>query len=205
MRSSIILLAMLLGAVSATAGDVQLSVFTSNPSYTESSGNSRWNAGVGLALSKTWNERWSTEFAVAKEQHRAPYTRFQILPFQSGDQLIPVTGYRSFRVFPIDLTTQYRFQNDSRWTPYVSAGLRYVASPDGGRTTVIANTPAGLTPVNGGFAFDRSRTSAEIGGGVQLRLTPHVGLRFDVMRLLRSDSISYDPLTKASLGVGFKF
>lgn len=209
MRITIIAVALLLLTVAAFGADTELTIFASNISYAESSGNSQFSGGVGLALSKVWNSHWSTELAVATEQHRAPFTRFEYLPLQPVNILAPVTEIRSFRIYPADLTASYRFTNSSRFTPYITGGLRYVNAPNGERITVItgAMTPSGaMIPVNGGFEFrGGARRSAEMGAGGSVRLTPHVSFRFGFMQLLRTDSVSYDPLSRGTFGVSWKF
>ena len=163
--------ALILCATAATAADNQLSILSSNLGYSRTRAEGGyWSGGVGLAVSHDWTSRLSTEAAVAFEQHRSLY----------------FSERRDFHVFPIDLTTQYRFANGSAWTPYLVAGVRRISAPAQG------------------FGF-HDRTSAEAGIGANLRLTPHLGLRFDVTRLMRNDSVNYDPLTRASLGLGWKF
>ena len=63
--------------------------------------------------------------------------------------------------------------------------------------------PAGSVPVDG-FAI-RDRTSAEIGFGTSVAITRHVGFRVDLTRLLRNDSVNYDPLMRTSFGFNFRF
>ena len=194
MRKAMIAVVALLCASGALAQQTQITVFTSNLGYAESAGNSQWSGGIGLALSRSWSSRWATELAVATEEHRGTYTQY--VPAY----LVPVTERRSFRVFPVDLVTQYRFTNDTRWTPYITGGVRYVAGPQRNDKIVLGSAGS-----NGGFAFGGDRTSAQIGIGTSLRITPHAGLRFDVNRLLRSDDVNYDPLTRVSIGVSWKF
>jgi outer membrane protein W len=158
-------------AMAADSGTTQLSILSSNLGYGRTSSDGYWSGGLGVALSHAWTSHLSTEAAVAFEQHRSSYV---------------VSGLRDFHVFPIDLTTQYRFTSGSAWTPYFVGGVRRVSAPAQG------------------FGF-RDRTSAEAGIGANLRLTPHLGLRFDVTRLIRNDSVNYDPLTRASLGLSWKF
>jgi outer membrane protein W len=169
--------ALILCATAATAADNQLSILSSNLGYGRTSSRGGvWTGGFGVAFSHRLSPRWSAEAAVAFEQHDSA--------FSSGPLL--VTEGRSFHVFPIDLSTQYRFTSGSPWTPYFVAGVRHVSAPDRG------------------FGFE-NRTSAEVGFGTNLRLTPHLGLRFDVMRLIRNDSVTYDPLTRGSIGLSWKF
>ncbi|MEA2570304.1 MAG: outer membrane protein beta-barrel domain [Acidobacteriota bacterium] len=96
---------------------------------------------------------------------------------------------RSGSTFPVDLIARYHFTNSSIWTPYFGAGARYVKGPGGGEATTVI----------------RDRSSAEVNGGVLLRVTPRVNLQFDVKHLLRSDSVTFDPNTKASIGVSWRF
>ena len=149
-------LAVLLGAAPLFGAENQFSIFGTNLGYVESATmGSRWSGGVGVAFSRSWNERWSTELAVSDERH-------------------------SIRVFPVDALAQYRLANSSRWTPYVSMGMRTVNDV-------------------------HRRTTGEVGLGTTFRLTDRAGFRLDVMRLLRSDDVSYDPLIRPSFGFTFKF
>jgi outer membrane protein W len=178
MRRAAMFVAVLMCAVAASAADpssgaTQLSVFTSNLAFGQSSTTgSQSRGGIGLALSRAWTPRWSTEISVAAERHRDAYGLFS-------------------SVFPVDLTAQYRFTNGSRWTPYLNAGFRYVSSP----------AHSNVNPTFGGA----DRNSPEVGAGTTLRLTPRLGLRFDMTRLLRNDSVLYDPLTRGSVGLSWKF
>ena len=208
MRTITIAAALLIGAATAFAQGAdwtQLSVTTSNLGFGESNGQSQWSGGVAIALSRAWSQRWSTELSVAAERHQGLYTMFELQPHQSADLLLPVTQRRSFRVFPVDLTSQYRFSNSSRWTPYIFGGVRYVAAPAGEHSNASIVSPNGLQPVTAGFTFGGDRTSAEVGIGTSLRITPHFGLRFDATRLLRSDEVNYDPRVRTAFGVNWRF
>jgi Outer membrane protein beta-barrel domain len=208
MRTITIAAAVLICAATAFAQDTaktQLSVTTSNLGFGETRGQSEWSGGVAVALSRAWSPRWSTELGVAAERHKGLFTMFEQQPFQPIGVVVPFTVKRSFTVFPVDLTTQYRFTNSSRWTPYVFGGIRYVAAPAGDNSSAAVPTANGFMPVTGGFAFGGDRTSAEIGAGTSLRITPHFGLRFDATRLLRSDEVNYDPRVRAAFGVSWRF
>jgi hypothetical protein len=186
-------------AIAADSGTTQLSFFTSNIGYGSSNGQSQWRGGGGIALSRAWSSHWSTELAVAAQRESGAFTMFYAIGDPSGP--LPVTRLRSFIVYPADLTTQYRFFNSSRWTPYVTAGARYVGAPQSSHIDVI---PGMANPVGTGWHL-AERRSLEAGAGLSVRITPLVGLRLDAMRLLRSDGMIYDPLLRTSFGVSFHF
>ena len=192
-------------AFAQEAGKTQISLATSNVSFGRSNHGSEWSGGIAVALARAWSPRWSTELSVAAERHQALFTHFEVLPLEPLGSIVPVTAPRSFKVFPVDLTTQYRFANSSRWTPYILGGVRYVAAPAGDNVTAGVPTPNGFKAVNGGFRFDGDRTSAELGAGTLLRLTPHFALRFDAISLLRSDEVNYDRRMRASVGISWTF
>jgi opacity protein-like surface antigen len=202
MRAFIVATIVVIFANAASAADsstTQLSFFTSNLSYGQSNGQSQWAGGAGLAISRAWNPHWSTELAVAVQRERGPFTMFSAIGGPSG--LLPVTQLRSFTIYPADLTTQYRFFNSSRWTPYVTAGARYVGAPQSSHIEIIP----GMANLAGTGWHMAERRSLEAGAGLSVRITPRVGLRLDAMRLLRSDSVNYDPLLRTSIGVSFHF
>jgi hypothetical protein len=147
--------AMMFAATSAFAGDTQLSVFTSNLGYTQTERYSEFTGGLGIALSRAFTPHWSAELRLAEERH----------------------SRRGLRVFPVDLLTEYRIPNSSRWTPYVNAGLRSVSD----------------------------RIDGQMGAGTSLRITPHFGLRFDVNGLLRSRDVYFDPRIRPSFGVTWRW
>jgi outer membrane protein W len=201
MRMTAIAAAVLMCAVSASAESTEVSIFTSNLSLSESTNTgSQWSGGAGVALSRVWSAHWASEVAVALQRGHAIYTDFRTQPPGADTQV------RAYNVVPIDLTTQYRFTSNSRWTPYVTAGVRYVAAPSHVHPQEIVPVIDGTEIVlRGGFPFDGDRASAEVGAGTGVALTPHVGLRLDVMHLLRSEGVAYDPVTRGSVGVSWKF
>jgi outer membrane protein W len=186
-------------AIAADSQTMQLSVFTSNLSFGQSNGQSQWSGGGGIALSRAWSPNWSTELAVAAQRESGLFTTFFSL--NPSGAAVPVTQRRDFSVYPVDLTTQYRFLNSSRWTPYVAAGARYIGAPQSARVEI---TP-GLGNLVGTGWHLQERRSVEAGAGLSVRITPRVGLRVDAMRLLRSDGVNYDPLLRTSFGVNFHF
>lgn len=156
---------------------------------------SEWKGGFGVAFSHSWNAQWSAEGSLGFEQYYMNGQRFEAS--------IPVTTREKVRTIPADLMMRFHFPNDSRWKPYVGGGAHYVGAPD---ITVadISTTPnsAGLFPVT--VRRLDSRLSAQVGIGTTFMITPRVGLQFDVKRLLRNDSITFDPLTRGSFGVHWK-
>ena len=65
-----------------------------------------------------------------------------------------------FRSLSVDLTTQYRFTNGSRWTPYLNAGIRLCELA--GATHQTRDNPY---QVIGGFGYRADRRSVEVGLG----------------------------------------
>jgi outer membrane protein W len=209
----LLLSALTLHADDLRPGTRQLSIFVSDPSYTSSSsGGSNLSGGAGLALSWVWAPRWSTELAISAQQNRENVTLFVPLVDAAGNTTIaPVTAREQIRTYPFEILTRYHFTNDSRWTPFVGAGLRYVGEAKL-HNVQLAGIPAqppplvipdALTPVTA-TSF-RARTSGEVAAGVSLGLSRSVSLKLEARRLLRSDSVAWDPVTRAVIGVSWKF
>jgi outer membrane protein W len=158
---------------------------------------SEWNGGIGVAFSHAWNARWSTEGSVTFDRHHMTTTRFV--------NSAPFTAREGVNTMPADLMMRFHFPNDSRWQPYVAAGAHYVAAPS---ATVASFN--GIPNENGLFPVTvrsyGNRFSAQAGIGTTFRITPRVGLQFDVKRLLSSDeAVPFDPKTRGSFGVSWKF
>ena len=206
MRPQFIAVAILLVAASAASADT-LSVFVSDPAYVATHSTTSENGvpvnhstsdlsgGVGLAWDHAWNKRWSTDASVTWDHRHALVSNF--------DNTFVTTKREGFETYPIDVMMKYHFLNESRWTPYVSAGLHYVNAPDLKIIVFQQVAGGGLAPVT----FDRfgNRLSAQVGVGTSFRITPRVGLQFDLKRQVRQNGIFYDPLTRGSFGVNFKF
>lgn len=140
------------------------------------------------------------EASLTAERRHMLTTNFVFGP--SGS--LPSTERVTVDTFPVDVTGRYHFTNRSRFQPYVSAGLRYVHAPDNIHEPIILTQP--LTPISSIVVKPyANRTSAEVGGGLSFRMTDHVSLQGDVKRLLRNDSAPFDPLTRTSFGLSFKF
>lgn len=201
MRRQFIAVAILLTAASAASADT-LAVFVSNVEYqtshltTSDNGTaanhdiSEWSGGIGLQWDHAWNVRWSTDASVMWDRRHTVGTRFE--------NSVPVTTREAVDTYPVDVMMRYHFLNDSRWTPYLSAGAHYVNGP--GNELASTPLPAGMTLQHFG-----SRLSAQVGVGTKFRITPRLGLQFDLKRQLRHDGVFYDPLTRGSFGVNWKF
>lgn len=207
MRTRFLAVAILLTAASAASADT-LGVFVSDPGYqtahTTTNGDgipvnhsfSEWSGGVGLQWDHAWSTRWSSEASITWDHRHALGTRLGFLG-------APITQRESVDTYPVDMMMKYHFTNESRWTPYVSAGLHYVHAPS--NTFAISVRPVGgeVAPFIVQHLADRS--SLQVGVGTKLRITPRLGLQFDLKRQLRQDQVFYDPLTRGSFGVNWKF
>ena len=216
MKRSLFAAALLLCTFTANADDLragtkQFSVFISDPSFTEShSQGSNVSGGAGLAFSYVFTRNWSAQLSVAAQEHRDLVTRsVALFPDPSGTVLYaPATSVETVRTYPVELLTRYHFPNESRWTPFLGAGVRYVRSPDvASPLQFFVPPPSGSVPgavyVSG--PSYRNRTSAEVTGGVALRITPTVSLDLEARRLLRSDGVAYDPVNRGVIGVSWRF
>lgn len=183
MRTRFIAL-LFLGAAASTAGaDDRISAFVSDVAH-----------GTGAAYSHAWSPRWSTELSAAVERRNA-----RIAVFPTSGQ--PFTEVAKVRSYPIDLMMSYHFLNESRWSPYVSAGVHYIRAPSG-----VLRYPNSIfpLPVSSGRPYD-NRTSAQFGGGVTFAITPHLGLRFDLKQQLGTETVPFDSLTRGSVGLSWRF
>jgi outer membrane protein W len=160
--------------------------------------------GAGIGMAHDWNSHWTTELSMAIESRQILSTHLITVPdpFSNAPLNAPVTENANVQSYPIDLTTRYRFANRSRVTPYLGGGVRYVRAPQNiHRLIVIGNGP--VLPVT--LMPYADRVSAEVAGGLAVRLTPHIGVQADVKRLLRSDTVPFDSLTRTSAGLNFSF
>ncbi len=155
--------------------------------------------GIGVAVAYAFDDRWSTELAVSAPTYEGIST--DAMPFNGLS--VPFTAIRSFRVYPVDLVATRHFATSQRVSPYVRAGLRYVDAPDDPPQPHIPPV-AGFTPVHFGFGLS-DRFSAQAGAGLSVRLTDRTALRLEVMRLLRSDDVMFDRLTRGAAGVSWRF
>jgi outer membrane protein W len=182
------------------AGTTNVQAFVTDVGYINSSSSgSSWSGGGGFALEHAWTNRVTTVFSVGAERRRL--FSFRVEPFNGGT--IPAGEFENAYTYPIDLLLRYHFANESRWTPYIGLGGRFVKAPNGGTPTytIAQNGQLLLT----GVRDYENRSSGEVNAGVIFRITPHVGLQLDGKRLLRGDSTSYDPMNKVSVGISWRF
>ncbi|HEX9160602.1 MAG TPA: hypothetical protein VF980_02760 [Thermoanaerobaculia bacterium] len=194
MRRIIVTIAFILSATAVFAADTpnrqtQLSLFTSNESDT--------SASVGLAFARDLTPRWSAELKIADQRHSAGVVTFV------GSPAIAVTERVPFSTHPIDVLAHYRFTNGSRWTPYLSAGVRYVKAPDI-HSMVVSDVQPGAPDARAVQLFG-NRYDAQVGVGTTFRITQHFALRLDANALLRNSDVFYDPLFRPSAGLSWRF
>ena len=173
------------------------------------------HAGVSLGIAYAPAAQWDVELTAASQSHISPYARFFYAPGPAGVPGVTYTSheFRRYRVTPFDLSVTRHFRTDQAIAPYVRAGVRYVKSPADSAPTFNAAAPVGLPsdplypyiiPVSEGFGFD-DRLSTQAGAGVRVRMTPRTAVRAEVNRLLRSDGVDFDPLTRYAVGLSWLF
>jgi outer membrane protein W len=187
----IVAVSLLLVAASALAQQPSrsnsVSVFVSDVSFIYSTTNgTRFDAGYGASFAHMFNNRFSGELSVTSERTRA----FVTLLDPSG---VPTTSTFSRRLYPIDANLSYHFFTDSRWKPYLGAGLRYLSDS---RRSVGSF---------GSREFTTRSLNPEVSGGVTFQFNPTVGLRFDVKDVLGGSGSSLSSDTRASIGLAFRF
>ena len=172
----------LLAAVLATPAFAQRNQFSIF--YTQSVSPATQN--IGAAFHHDWTPRFAAGLSVAAEDAEIAYC--------VGGILTPERcNYVNVRTYPIDLTARFQFPNDTRWTPYVGAGVRYVAAPD-------------LTPEESGIVVDgySDEISPEIVGGFEFVISGPFALTVEVKGLL-GDAEDYDSSLKVAAGLGWRF
>jgi len=183
------------------AGSTNVSAYLSDVGFTHSSSSGdSWSGGGGVAVEHAWTNRITTVLSIGAERRRTFEYHLEPVP---GVSPVIVGQYRNVYAYPIDLMARYHFLNESRWTPYLGLGARYVDAPRG-------NQPAYTVDTNGVYHISSSRpledrTSPEVNAGVVFRITPRLGLQLDGKHLLRGDSPSYDPINKVSIGLSWRF
>jgi len=160
---AVLAVALLLSASSlfAQQSRTEVSVFASDLAYARSaSTDSSFSGGVGVRLNEFWTSRISTELGVTMEKH------FSFVNEQK------TAVYR----YPFDAIAQYHFVNDTRWQPYVGAGVRAI-----------------------------DRVTPELNMGVVFQFSSHLNLKFDG-RFAHDHATDYnDSLAKFSVGLGWRF
>jgi hypothetical protein len=160
------------------------------------------HAGVGVAVTYVPSAEWDFEFSTASQSYRSPYVQFQAVPGSPFD--VPTTTFRRYTVHPLELSVARRFFSGSRLSARVVAGVRYVDAPNDPDDGPTPPPYMGLQPVVEGYGF-ANRSSMQAGAGLAFRLTERTAVRADVMRLLRSREVAFDPLTRGAIGVSWKF
>jgi outer membrane protein W len=146
--------------------------------YSESYGTAV-DSNFGVAVSKFVSPRVSMELAVSSQA----WWEYSPDPVPFGAPYIR----RKHTSYPVSVDAQYHFFNDSRWKPYLGAGVRYVDP-------------------NAEFREIGARISPEINGGVSFMMTPNLSLRFDGRVALRSSHApGYDPMMRGAIGIGWHF
>jgi outer membrane protein W len=158
----------------------EIFVYSSNVAFTHSE---RYGTSVdqnlGAAVSMKITPRVSLEAATVAQK----WWEYEPGPYHFG---VPIVRIRR-TVYPISIDGQYHFFNDGRWKPYLGLGVRYVSPKS--------------TYYNLG-----TRVAPEITGGVSFMMTPHLALRFDAKQEIQSQTgPAYDPLSRASIGLGWHF
>ncbi len=201
-RALVVAVAVLsLFAPAAFAGDWNVSVLAAEIAQA----NDPWSdvhAGIGVAVTYVPNANWDLEFSTASQSYRSPYVQFVPVPGNNFDA--PVTSFRRYTVHPLELNVARRFFTDRRLSARVSAGVRYVDAPNDPDNGPVALPHGDFVPVVEGYGFS-NRASVQAGAGLAFRLTERTSLRADVMRLLRESEAPFDPLTRTSIGVSWRF
>lgn len=107
----------------------------------------------------------------------------------------------SFRHLPPTLTLQYHFSPESRWSPYVGAGINY---------TRISS----VNLLGGAGKLERNSVGLALQAGLDYRLDKNWSLNFDIKKVqIRSDvlvgdavisKVKVDPLL-VGVGIGYRF
>lgn len=216
MKRSLFAAALLLAAAAVHADDLrtgtkQFSFFLTDPSFTETrSQGSNVSGGAGLAFSYVFARQWSAQLSIAAQEHRDVFTRFTPVATPEGTVLFaPLSTVETVRTFPVELLGKYHFFNESRWTPFLGAGVRYVQAPNIPSTfqTFVPEPIGSAAPGTLFVSGPRygTRTSAELAAGVALRITPSLSLDLEARRLLRSDGLPYDPVNRGVIGLSWRF
>ena len=157
----------------------QFSIFYTQ-SFTETSQN------LGAAFHHEFTPRFAGGISAAAEDSEIAYC--------VGGILTPERcNYVNVRTYPIDFTARFQFPNDTRWKPYIGAGLRYIAAPE-------------LTVDELNFAGDQysDEISPEIVGGFDFVISGPFALSVELKGLLGNVE-DYDSSLKVAAGLGWRF
>jgi outer membrane protein W len=171
-------------------GKFKISGFVTNPGYTESDfAGSNFTGALGVGAEYFFTPRVSASLQVSTET----YTESVLAVFD------PATGTvlydtRSKRTYPVDLLARYHFSGSDRWKPFVGGGLRMVST----------SRQAHYFPGNI-ETFTDWNVGVEIDGGVTLRMTPSLGLDFEVKHSLQKPEFTPVDQTRGSIGLSWRF
>jgi outer membrane protein W len=165
-----------------------LSVFVSDPTleWTKTNGTSA-SAGYGLAFDHMFTNRVSVELSLTRQRVGQSVTVI-------GTNGSATTTALTDTAYPFDAVASYHFLTDSRWRPYVGAGLRYVSES--------FRVQTGLTA----YRQTTYQADPEVAAGVIFQIRPSLGLRLDAKQIVgnrRSDTA--DRAFKGSIGLTFRF
>lgn len=156
----------------------RLSVFASDVelAYSEGGGNHS-HADLGAALEYRWNDRWSLELSLMREEH--------VITATSLDPAGVTITRDDVASYPVDVMGYYQIHNGTRWKPYLGAGLRYE------------------NRVKSIFGEFGDTLSAQLGGGVHVMITPKFSVRADAKYAIPDSEFGSD--IKPSIGFGWRF
>lgn len=180
MKRLILILAVVALATPLAAQEkTEVFAFFDDPSFGHSSNRgTSANSGYGVSLRYFATPRFAAELSVARHDKR-------FVAYDLTNPSAPVLiADETVRVAPIDLIGSYHFTTDSRWRPYVGAGLHYL-SVSGSR-----NAPS---------------LTAQIVGGVAFHVTEHFFVRADGKVLLNNGTKDYEDQGRGLLGLGWRF
>ena len=181
-KAAAVVLSLMIASVAFGQQKNEFQVFVSNlaVSWTSNDG-THGSAGFGLAYNRVITPKFSAQIALTTQHNQTyPYLVNPDGSFRSVNQV-------GFKTYPIDLTARYTFRNETRWLPYLGAGVRYVAAPN----------------VDQAFGY-QNHLGAELAGGTEFRFSHAFGLVLDG-KLNFGDHEFYDEPFKASVGLLWKF
>jgi outer membrane protein W len=191
-RSIVIAVSLLFVVASAFAQQSShsntVSVFVSDLSISHTDQNGTdVDASYGVAFNHMFNNHVSGELSVTSQRIRQSVTTISA----AG---APIFTSYSDTLYPIDANVSYHFLTDSRWKPYLGAGVRYLNS------TVYGSSPFG------NYRNNLHSIDPEVSGGVTFQFRPNLGLRFDAKQIVgNSNSALGDTAFSGSVGLSFRF
>ncbi len=180
LRTISVVLAVLIAAGSAVAQQTRVSLSATDLELVSSSSHGSHLSGGGeLAVNHFWTPEFSTMLAAGAARSYDTWTLYD------RDSNVVTHGEYSYTAYPFDLLAQFHFATgESRWKPYVGAGVRYTDAPS-------AVVERGFSPV--------------INGGVMFNVNPRVGVVFDVRAMYYRNGNITDFSGKPALGVSWRF